>query len=65
MRRINIVVVMVAHCRIDPIHVLTKDSAVTGASIVNVFLGIVSSAVAMGGGQLLKAVLMNCFQWQF
>ena len=31
MRRMTTVVAMVACCRVDPIHVLTKDSAVTGA----------------------------------
>ena len=31
MRRMTTVVAMVAHCRVYSIHVLTKDSAVTGA----------------------------------
>ena len=33
MRRLNTVVEMVACCRDDSIHVLTKDSAVTGAQL--------------------------------
>ena len=31
MRRMTTVMAMVAHCQVDSIHVLTKDSAVTGA----------------------------------
>ena len=31
MRRLTTVVAMVARCPVDSIHVLTKDSAVTGA----------------------------------
>ena len=33
MRRMNTVVAMVVRCRIDFLHVLTKDSAVTGAQL--------------------------------
>ena len=33
MRRMTAVVAMVACCRVDSIHVLTKDSAVTGAQL--------------------------------
>ena len=33
MRRMTTVVAMVARCRVDSIHVLTKDSAVTGAQL--------------------------------
>ena len=33
MRRMTTVVAMVARCLIDSIHVLTKDSAVTGAQL--------------------------------
>ena len=31
MRRLTAVVAMVARCQVDSIHVLTKDTAVTGA----------------------------------
>ena len=51
MRQLTTVVAMVACCRVDSIHVLTKDSAVSGASILLVFLGRVCLAVAMGGGR--------------
>ena len=33
MRRLTTVVAMVVRCRVDSIHVLTKDSAVTGAQL--------------------------------
>ena len=33
MRRMTRVVAMVARCRVDTVHVLTKDSAVTGAQL--------------------------------
>ena len=33
MRRMTTVVAMVAHCRVDSLHALTKDSAVTGAQL--------------------------------
>ena len=33
MRRMTTVMVMVVHCRVDFLHVLTKDSAVTGAQL--------------------------------
>ena len=33
MRRMTAVFSMVAHCRVYSIHVLTKDSAVTGAQL--------------------------------
>ena len=33
MRRMTTVVAMAALCRVDSIHVLTKDSAVTGAQL--------------------------------
>ena len=33
MRRLTTVVAMVARCRVDSIHVLTMDSAVTGAQL--------------------------------
>ena len=33
MRRMTTVMAMVARCRVDSIHVLTKDSAVTGAQL--------------------------------
>ena len=33
MRRMTTVVAMVAHCRVDAVYVLTKDSAVTGAQL--------------------------------
>ena len=33
MRRMTTVVAMVARCRVDSIHVLTKDSAVNGAQL--------------------------------
>ena len=33
MRRITTVVVMVARCRVDSLHVLTRDSAETGAQL--------------------------------
>ena len=33
MRRLTIVVAMVARCLVDSIHVLTKDSALTGAQL--------------------------------
>ena len=32
MRRLTTVVAMVVHCRVDSVHVLTKDSAVTSAN---------------------------------
>ena len=52
------VVAMVARCQVYSIHVLTKDSAVTGAhcaSIVLVILGSVCSTVAMGDGWPLSS----------
>ena len=33
MRRMTAVVAMAARCRVDSVHVLNKDSAVTGAQI--------------------------------
>ena len=33
MRRMTTVVAMVARCRVDTVHVLNKDSAVTGAQL--------------------------------
>ena len=33
MRQMTAVVAMVARCRVDSLHVLTKDSAVTGAQL--------------------------------
>ena len=33
MRQLTTVVAMVARCRVDSIHVLTKDSSVTGAQL--------------------------------
>ena len=53
------VVALVARCRVDLVHVLTKDSALTSgicASIVLVFLGSVCSAVVMGGGRPLSSL---------
>ena len=47
------VVAMVARCLVDSVHVLTKDSAVNGASLVLVLLGSVCSAVAMDDGRPL------------
>ena len=66
MRRMTTVVAMVAGSRFDSVHVVTKDSVVTGAqyiyiyiysctSIVLVFLGCVCSAVAIGGGRPLSS----------
>ena len=58
MRRLTTDVAMDAHCRVDSINVLIKDSAVTVRScarIVLVFLGSVCSAVAMGGGRPLSS----------
>ena len=34
MMRLTTVVAMVARCRVDSLHVLTKDSAVTGAHLL-------------------------------
>ena len=48
MRIMTTVVAAAARCRVDSVHVLTKDSTVTGhscASIVLVFIGSVCSAV--------------------
>ena len=33
MRRLTTVVAMVARCRVDSVHVLTKDSSVSGAQL--------------------------------
>ena len=58
MRRMTTVLAMVARCRVDSLHVLTKDSAMTGsiyASTVLIFLGRVCSAVEMGGGRPLRS----------
>ena len=33
MRRMTTVMAMVARCRVDSVHALTKDSAVTGAQL--------------------------------
>ena len=58
MRRLTTVVAMVVRCRVDSIHVLTKDSAVTGAQLCQnnfFFLGSVCSGVAMGGGRPLSS----------
>ena len=57
MRRLTTVVAMVARCRFYSIHVLTKDSAVTGAQLCQYsycLLGSVCSAVAMGGSRPLS-----------
>ena len=56
MRRMTSVMAMVARCRVDSVHILTKDLAVTGASIVLVFIGSVCSALAMGGGRPLGSI---------
>ena len=59
MRRLITVVAMVARGRVDSIHILTKDSAVTARScarIVLVILGSVCSAVGMGGGRPLGSL---------
>ena len=49
---------VIACCRLDSVHVLTKDSAATVrscASIALVFLGFVCLTVAMGGGRPLSS----------
>ena len=33
MRRMTTVMAMVARCRVDSVHILTKDSAMTGAQL--------------------------------
>ena len=58
MRRMTTVVAMVDRCRVDSVHVLTKDSAVAVRScdsMVLVSIGSVCSAVAMGGGRPLSS----------
>ena len=58
MRRLTTVVPMVVHCQIDSLHVLTKDSAVTGAQLCqysSCLPGSVCSAVAMGDGRPLSS----------
>ena len=67
MRRLTTVVAMVARCRVDYVHVLTKDSAVTGAQLYQN-----SSCLPWLSVRLLQwaavghsAVLKSCFQWQF
>ena len=73
MRRMTTVVVMVVRCRIDSVHVLTTDSAVTGALLrlfVPIFLGSVCSDVAMGGcrplnsfDELLSMAVLTASRW--
>ena len=58
--RMTTVVTLVARYRVDSVHVLTKDSAVTGAQLCQVdfvFLGSVCSAVAMSGGRPLSSFI--------
>ena len=63
MRRMTTVVVMFARCRVDYLHVLTKDLAMTGAQLYQygsclpffVFLASACSAVAMVGGRPLSS----------
>ena len=58
-RRMTTVVTMDTCCRLDSLHVLTKDSAVTEAQLFQhflVFIGSVRSAVAMGGGRPLSSL---------
>ena len=70
MRRMTTVVAMVARCRFDSLHVLTKDSVRSCASIVLVFSGIVCSAMVMGGGrplssfdELLSMAVLTATRW--
>ena len=73
MRRMTTVVAMVARCRVDSLHVLTKDSVVTGAQLCqygSCLLGSVCSAVAMGGGwplgsfdELLSMAVLTASWW--
>ena len=58
MKRLTTVMAMVACCRVDSLHELTKDSAVTGAQLCqysSCLLGSVCSAVAKGGGRPLSS----------
>ena len=57
MRRMTTVVAMLARFLVDTVHVLTMDSAVTGGQLFQHSSCLpwhVSSAVAMGGGNLLS-----------
>ena len=59
MRRITTVVAMIASCRVDSLHVLTKDSAVTGAQLCqysSCLPWLCLFAVAMGGGRPLSCL---------
>ena len=57
MKRMTAVVAMVARCRVYSIHVLTKDSVVTGAQLCQYgsCLHWQCLAVAMGGGRPLSS----------
>ena len=58
MRRLITVVAMVAHCQVDTLHVLTKDSAVTCAQLCQYSICYPWKclfAVAMGGGRSLSS----------
>ena len=73
MRRIIAVVAMVARCRVNSFHVLTKASAVTGVQLCqysSCLLGSVCSSMAMDGGrplsnfdELLSMVVLTASWW--
>ena len=73
MRRMTTVVAMVVRCRVDSLHVLTKDSAVTGAQLCQYSCCLpcrVYSAIAMGGSrplcsfdELLSVAVLTASWW--
>ena len=67
MRRLTTVVAMVARCRVDSIHVLTKDSAATGAQLSQNSACLPWQCLfgCSNGRQSAIKPKMSCFQWQF
>ena len=66
MRRMTTVEAMVARCRVDSIHVLTKDSAVTGAQLCQ-YSSCLSRQCLFGcsNGRRSAIKLLSCFQLQY
>ena len=65
MRRMTTDAAMVARCRVDSLHVLTKDSAVTGAQLCQYGSCLPWQRLLQWAAVGHYAVLMSCFQWQF
>ena len=67
MRRLTTVVAMVACCRVDSIHVMTKDLAVTGVQLCqnSSYLPWQCLFGCSNGRWSAIKLKMSCFQWQF